>query len=87
MHKMIRSLAMKMLRQRQGADPAFCEICGVTEATVTLCVDHNHETGMLRGLLCNNCNAGIGLLGDSADRLEAAAKYLRADPSRERSVA
>jgi hypothetical protein len=41
-----------------------------------LAVDHNHATGEIRGLLCANCNKGIGNLGDSPDRLLVAAGYL-----------
>lgn len=41
-----------------------------------LCVDHDHETNEIRGLLCHNCNRGIGLLGDSIDRLQSAIEYL-----------
>jgi hypothetical protein len=41
-----------------------------------LVVDHNHVTGKVRGLLCSECNTGIGLLGDSPTHLRAAANYL-----------
>jgi hypothetical protein len=39
-------------------------------------VDHNHQTGEVRGLLCHPCNSAIGLLGDNISSLEAAVTYL-----------
>jgi hypothetical protein len=39
-------------------------------------VDHNHATGAIRELLCNNCNAGIGMLAEDTDRLLSAVQYL-----------
>lgn len=44
--------------------------------TKGLGVDHDHVTGKIRGLLCTNCNKGIGHLGDSPERLRKAAEYL-----------
>lgn len=40
-------------------------------------VDHNHETNMIRGLLCSNCNRGMGYLKDNIEYLKNAIKYLK----------
>ena len=51
-----------------------CAICdGDTD---TLCVDHDHDNGNIRGLLCHNCNKGLGLLGDTLQRIERAYIYI-----------
>lgn len=57
-----------------------CAICGRTDSgdgdSRKMSVDHCHERGVVRGILCAQCNRGIGALGDDPDRLLAAAEYL-----------
>jgi Recombination endonuclease VII. len=53
-----------------------CAICQ-RQFTEPFRVDHDHNTGVVRGLLCNNCNLGLGLLGDTTDAIEKALNYLR----------
>ena len=52
-----------------------CAICGSRENT--LCIDHCHQTGHVRGLLCGNCNRALGGFQDNAHLLSLAAVYLR----------
>ena len=63
-----------------------CAICGSKQAKTKrngrFCIDHNHTTGEVRGLLCAPCNRGMGLLGDNPDTLKLAAEYLLSPPSR-----
>lgn len=56
-----------------------CAICGVDEQDLTkrLHVDHNHETGEVRGLLCVNCNIGLGNFKDNQEFLLYALMYLQ----------
>jgi hypothetical protein len=53
-----------------------CKICQVLPRTY-LYVDHCHKTGIIRGLLCQKCNSGIGLLQDSVEILQKAINYLK----------
>jgi len=52
------------------------ESCAICKEKSILVVDHNHITGKIRGLLCNNCNIGIGMLKDSPEIIKAASQYL-----------
>jgi hypothetical protein len=56
-----------------------CASCGSSDPkrTAGFVIDHDHTTGSVRGLLCHNCNIGIGLLGDSVSGLSHALNYLR----------
>jgi len=56
-----------------------CAICFKPEQSnryKTLCVDHCHTTGKIRGLLCSNCNRALGLLKDDRGNLQSAINYL-----------
>lgn len=56
-----------------------CAICWKPGARhiKTLHIDHNHKTGKVRGLLCNECNLGLGLFKDDIYRLQNAIYYLK----------
>lgn len=64
-----------MLEDQGGA----CAICGYRDQTVPNffpLVDHCHASETVRGLLCMNCNQGLGKFGDDPERLAAAIRYL-----------
>ena len=64
----------EMLTKQNGK----CAICGdpPTGIKKSLCVDHDHKTGKIRSLLCDNCNNGLGRFRDSIKNLNKAIKYL-----------
>lgn len=55
-----------------------CAICGAKKgrADLRLYIDHDHTTGMVRGLLCNQCNQGLGNFRDDVRLLKIAIAYL-----------
>lgn len=56
-----------------------CAICGhlPRDTDRRLCIDHDHGTLAVRGLLCDSCNRAIGMMRDDPQRLLAAARYLQ----------
>lgn len=64
----------QMFEEQEGK----CAICGKhqSELKFALAVDHNHDTGEVRGLLCRKCNTGIGLFDDNKSLIHNALTYL-----------
>lgn len=70
----------QMVEDQQG----LCAVCGHPPTNNNtrahwdgkLCIDHDHETGEVRGLLCNDCNLAVGY-GKTPETLRAAAEYLQ----------
>jgi len=62
-----------------------CAICKKPQEKLSksLFVDHCHETGKVRGLLCHHCNSGIGYLQDNITLLESAIQYLQTSQNNE----
>jgi hypothetical protein len=71
---------MQDLRSREERK---CAICGISEIEhrvrfgKNLSVDHDHDTGLIRDLLCSKHNTGLGLLDDSIETLSRAIQYLQ----------
>jgi len=74
-------LTAEQYKQRLADQGGGCAICAATSSRgkpgERLHVDHCHQSGRVRGLLCSECNRGIGHFRDDAERLERAAAYLR----------
>lgn len=65
-----------MLEEQGGT----CWICKGTNDLMALCIDHDHKTNLVRGLLCNLCNRSLGLMNDDVNRLRRAILYLESQP-------
>ena len=62
-----------LFNQQQG----LCAICKLSPDRYNdMCVDHDHESGVVRGLLCTKCNVGLGMFCTQPVILRRAAEYL-----------
>ena len=60
----------------QGFRCAVCKSINPGRKTGHWCTDHNHVTGVVRGILCNGCNAALGHTKDDPLRLRLLAEYV-----------
>jgi hypothetical protein len=69
---------MALVEKQHG----LCSICGRPPSgkRLKLFIDHCHETNIVRGLLCQNCNSGLGHFRDTPQLLRLAAVYLEQKP-------
>ena len=54
-----------------------CALCNKPFGKTTPCVDHDHDTGKVRGLLHRRCNTALGVLGDNVQSLQHVVNYLK----------
>lgn len=71
----------KSFEQQNGR----CNVCGKHQDALkkALSADHDHVTGLFRGLLCFRCNAVLGLFGDDPNLFQSSIQYLNQKNSRE----
>jgi len=77
-------ITLETYTEMLNAQGSVCAICQQPETSVhrdgkvyVLAVDHDHETGAVRGLLCKACNRGLADFRDDPKRLNAAMDYLK----------
>jgi hypothetical protein len=68
------------ISKKEYEDISFCQLglCAICliKPKGKLHVDHDHQTGKIRGLLCGSCNRALGLMKDNVDFLSKAIEYL-----------
>lgn len=75
-------LSLDEYNQMLESQKNVCAICGCAETrtrygkALRLCIDHDNQTGKVRGLLCSNCNVAIGLLQHDPALISEALSYL-----------
>jgi len=70
------NLTPEQIRERLVSQGNSCAICSTEINLVNLHVDHDHETGKVRGLLCRSCNLALGMICDDPSKASGLASYL-----------
>ena len=81
-------LSIESWQDMVDAQQGCCALCDTYAIDPKkLKIDHNHETGQVRGLLCNNCNAGLGMFDENPYKLQKAINYInKHNPPKEEST-
>ena len=76
-YKLGTSEYLKLYKSQKG----LCAICGDKDRAKGkyLAIDHDHKSGIVRGLLCSNCNCALGLMGENVQTLTCAINYLKSN--------
>ena len=67
-------ISQEVYEEMISAQGGRCLIC--RRKPDRLCVDHDHTSGAVRGLLCQSCNGGMGMFDDDPARMMRAVRYL-----------
>ena len=86
--KFLYGLSAREYNQRFKTQKGCCAICErhQSEFNRALGVDHNHEAGQIRGLLCTTCNAALGFFQESPAILIKAIQYLKKHNNRRKKI-
>ena len=71
-----REYSQKIRIFKESIKNGKCEACDKEFENKDLVIDHEHSSGKIRGILCNNCNRGLGAFFDSPELLNKAIQYL-----------
>jgi hypothetical protein len=70
-------ISIERYEEMEKAQNGLCAICkSPRKEGIRFNIDHNHDTGQVRGLLCSGCNRGLGYFKDRPDLIKKAADYL-----------
>lgn len=69
-------LTLEDFDKRSEKQSGLCAVCGRLPGAVGLVIDHDHETGVVRDLLCGKCNSVLGFVNDNPIILRQAIAYL-----------
>ncbi len=71
------SMTLEQFEAMLATQKGVCALCGKDGGKRGLSVDHDHDTGGIRGLLCTRCNVALGVIGDNIEGVQKVMEYLR----------